>query len=438
MPRFHIVQFMSLIVIAAIVALALARPGEAIDLIPVVLGLMLVSPIVLPLIPGSLESVLRNPPEDLGTHTSVLERALTYRSIIRFGPILQARMNLMQLYMRQDRFDDAIAQGKTVLSRYRARRSLASHIHLDIAICLEGLGHQDEAVAARRRAAHTLDIPPVDALGWLVQGRLFSHKQRYDLAADAYQRALTMPAAQRQINLSDTCTLLAAACVKAGRFEDAIKWVTLALTMEKTRGRMFGLHRLAASAFSRLGRLSEQEDHLWQAHELAGEAQNKKWIAESLASLAEVERSRGNLGKASSMCLEALSLSPESAREAFHVRASICRTEGQFEQALKNMTKACQVGVMKPPEAERRVQAIFKLHIARSRADLGQIGQAWEDLRNAKAELEDDPGLAPWCEALGIRLGALEGARGETVVRAEKLLHSSTARRSTSRSDQTA
>ena len=74
------------------------------------------------------------------------------------------------------------------------------------------------------------------------------------------------------------------------------------------------------------------------------------------------------------------------------------------------------------PRAERHTLAILKLHSVHNRADLSQIDQAWDDLRQAKVELESDPRFGLWCEALGVRLMAIQGARAETAVRAEELL----------------
>jgi tetratricopeptide (TPR) repeat protein len=422
MPRFHIVQLMSFTVIAAIVVLIIGRPAEAVVVFPILFCVMIVWVSLLPRIPGSLEAVLRKPPEHLDLHIAALERSLTYRSVFRFGPLASARVKLMQLYTQRSRFADAIAQGRDLLARYGTLRSFESHIHLEIATSLDCLGRADEARAERQRAAQSLDIPPVDALGWFVQGRLFGHRQRYDLAIDAYERALKMPSAARQVNLTDARTLLTVACLKAGRFEDAVHCAELALKQENSRSRSFTLTRLAGTALLNLGRVKDQEAYLRRAYELALEAKNNKWIVESLASLANLERSRGNLGTARSMCLEAESLSPESAREAYNVHANICRTEGRFEEALEKLAKASQAAVIEHPKAERHILAIYKLHIVNNRVELGQIDEAWEALREAKAELERDPQLCPWCEALEIRLMALQGAAGESVRRAEKLL----------------
>ena len=130
------------------------------------------------------------------------------------------------------------------------------------------------------------------------------------------------------------------------------------------------------------------------------------------------------------MCLEAEALSPNNAREAYHIHANICRTHGQFEEAVERLKQAGEVGAMIRPRAERHTLAILKLHSVHNRADLSQIDQAWDDLRQAKVELESDPRFGLWCEALGVRLMAIQGAQPRQRFARKSSLHSSTARRS--------
>jgi tetratricopeptide (TPR) repeat protein len=156
MPRFHIVQFMSIIaivgVIAALLVLIASRPADALVLIAILFGAMVVLRLVWPFFPGSLESVMRRAPADLDAHIAALERALKYRSVIRFGPLFQARFKLMQLYKQRRRFEDAIAQAKEILARYRTRRSFESQLHFEMANCLDSLGRDDESKAELRLA----------------------------------------------------------------------------------------------------------------------------------------------------------------------------------------------------------------------------------------------------------------------------------------------
>jgi tetratricopeptide (TPR) repeat protein len=426
MPRFHIVQFMSIIVIVAIIAAILVqlvgRPADAGALIAVLLGLMLISPLVFPLVPGSLEAVLRRPPADLDRHIAAIERALTYRSIFRFGPLSQARFKLMQLYKQRGRFEDAINQGKDLLARYRSRSSFESQIHLEIANCLDSLGRDGESKAEQRRAGERLDIPPRDALGWLVQGRLFAAKDRHDLAIDAYERALKSFSIEGQQIRPEARFLLVIACLHAGRFEDTIKWAELSSKEARTTSRVIMLARLAGTAASRLGRAGDAEEYFRRAYKLALEANDKKRTAVSLAALAELERTRGNLAEALSMCLEAESISPDGARDAFLVHAHICRNQGRADEAIERVTQAGRAGVLPSASAERRMLGIVKLQLAHYRGEAGQIEQAWDDVRQASAELKYDPRLSAACEVASIRLTAIQGERAETVGRAEAML----------------
>ena len=102
---------------------------------------------------------------------------------------MQAQSTLMLLYVQQGRFEDSARLGRDVLARYQMASSVKCQVHMEIAMCLECLGRDDEARAERKLAADRLAIPPVDPAGWLVQGRLFAEKKRFDLAIDAYERA---------------------------------------------------------------------------------------------------------------------------------------------------------------------------------------------------------------------------------------------------------
>ena len=73
MPRFRIAQFGMLTVIVAIVLAVLIEPSSAaIAIISMLVGLKIVAPRVLSFVPGSLESVLRAPPEELDQHAAAL------------------------------------------------------------------------------------------------------------------------------------------------------------------------------------------------------------------------------------------------------------------------------------------------------------------------------------------------------------------------------
>jgi tetratricopeptide (TPR) repeat protein len=423
MPRFRISQFMILTAIAAILLAIVTRPSQAVLLVLILIALAALAPFALTFLPNSLEYVLRNPPSGLDEHIAALERALISRSLLKIGPLSTARFKLMQLHKRRKSYETAIAHAREVLARYWNTHSFQSQIHLEIAECLDSLGRDDESKAEIRLAADCLDLPPADALGWLIQGRIFAAKDRHELAIDAYERALKLPSFERQKIRRESQFLLTVACLRVGRLREAIDWADSSMKHEESSSRVSSLSRLAALACSRLGRLSEQENYLRRAHELAVQANDKKEIADSLAMLAELERSQGNLTKAEAICLEAESLAPEMAREAFLIHSHVCRNQGRTEEAVEKLTQAGKVAVLQISSAERRVQAIFKLNIATYRVDLGQIEQASDDLRQAQLELERDPRLVAIGDAVNLRLIAIQGARADTVSRSEELLH---------------
>ena len=413
---------MILTAIAAIVLAIVTRPSEAVLIVLILIAVAALAPFALTFLPNSLEYVLRNPPSALDEHIAALERALISRSLLKIGPLSTARFKLMQLHRRGKSFEAAIAHAREILARYWNTHSFQSQVHLEIAECLDSLGRDDESKAEIRLAADCLDLPPADALGWLIQGRIFAAKGRYELAIDAYERALKLPSFERQKIRRESQFLLTVACLRVGRLQEAINWAESSMKHEESSSRISSLSRLAALACSGIGRLSEQENHLRRAHELALQANDKKGITDSLAMMAELERSRGNLTKAEAICLEAESLAPEMAREAFHIHSNICRNQGRSEEAVEKLQQAGKVGVLQTSSAERRVQASFKMHIASYRVDLGQIDQAWDDLRQAKLELERDPRLVAICDAVNLRLIAIQGARADTVSRSDELL----------------
>jgi tetratricopeptide (TPR) repeat protein len=291
-PRFYIIQYMSFTAIAAIVfAFIFGRPSENALLLFGVLFLIGLLPVYLRLIPNSVESVLLKLPEDPDEQIAALEGVLRRRAIFRRpGPRRSARLRLMHVYKDRKRFEDAISMGREALALYRMSSSLKGKIHLDIGICLESLGRDNEAKAERRLAANCLDTPPVDALGWLVQGRLFAAGLRYAEAIDAYERVLRMPFFESKTVQRDASFQLTLACVKAGRLHDAIRWAEQLLEHEATRSGRYFLHQIAGKACSILGRLDDERRHKRRAYELAMEAKETGCIVDSVAALEELER----------------------------------------------------------------------------------------------------------------------------------------------------
>ena len=114
-----------------------------------------------------------------------------------------ASLRLMQATAERS-FRDAISLGKASLAQYRMSHSIASQVRLEISICLDNLGHDNEANYERRLAFACLDKPPRDALGWLVQGRLFDAEHRHADAIGSYETVFKMPFFERKMVQRDT------------------------------------------------------------------------------------------------------------------------------------------------------------------------------------------------------------------------------------------
>ena len=157
--------------------------------------------------------------------------------------------------------------------------SIASQVRLEISICLDNLGHDNEANYERRLAFACLDKPPRDALGWLVQGRLFDAEHRHADAIGSYETVFKMPFFERKMVQRDTSFQLAVANFKAGRPHEAIRWAEWCLQCDTTRSRRYFLHKIAGSACSILGRVHEQRQHEREVLDLAIEEREINWIS---------------------------------------------------------------------------------------------------------------------------------------------------------------
>ena len=221
-PRFYIIQYVKLTAIAAVFFAVAASRASADGAL--LLGLVLfigLAPVYLPLLPKSPESVLLHLPEHPDEQITVLERVIDRPVLFRSGPKRAVRIKLMQLYNEGGRFRDAVELGREILIQFSMSQSLDSLIRLEMAIGLNRLGRDSEARVQTQIVRERLAVPPVDALGWLVKGRLFDEGHDYDQAIAAYQHILRMAFFERKAIQSETSRRLAAACVKAGRAQEA-------------------------------------------------------------------------------------------------------------------------------------------------------------------------------------------------------------------------
>jgi hypothetical protein len=221
-PRFHITQNVKLTAIAAVLfAAGVSRSPENGGLFLGIFLFIALAPVYLPLSPKSPESVLLHLPDSPDDQIAVLERVIARTVFFRSGPKRAVRIKLMQLYNERGRCKDAVELGRQVLIQFRMSRSLESLVHLKMGIGLKHLGRDSEARVQMQIVSQRLATPPVDALGWLVQGRLFDEGRGYDEAIAAYERIMKMPFFERKAVQRETSRRLAAACVKAGRSEES-------------------------------------------------------------------------------------------------------------------------------------------------------------------------------------------------------------------------
>lgn len=431
-PRFKIIHYM---ILSALVAIGLAawqsftahpllftRWGSV--LLPLGLELVvLLIPFLLPLLwPHPLRAVLATPPADPEKLIEALERGLASPLFVDLGTLAQARFLLLELYVARKRYEDAIAQGRLLLRHSRLSYAFKSQVRLEIAVCLDFLGRTSEAEAERNRADETLDDRPEDALGWLAQGELLDKQHRYAEAVEAYERALELYPPEN-IEVQNLVRMrLVLASFNAGRPEDTVSWAERLLENDPLGPLRLGAHRMAGLADATLGRLDKAGRHRQRALELAVEAGESKTVADCLASLADLECMRGDLGRAEALCLEAASHGPESARDALAIHATVLRAQGRLDEALVQLERAGRSGVLPNAFYERRVQAVLKSTMAAYKSELGRVDEAREDLREVESELAPDPKFGLVCEATWVHVLAFGGEREESVRRADRLL----------------
>jgi tetratricopeptide (TPR) repeat protein len=273
-PQFKIIHYVYFIAIASLLfAVAFSPFPRNVALVGItsVLALILLalSPLFLPLLPSSPDSVLMRLPDDPDDRIITLERLAARSLWLGSGAKRSVRVKLVQLYRERGRLRDAVDMGRETLARFRMSHSLESLLRLEVSICLDSLHRDSEARAQLEKLVDGLDGSPADALGWLVRGRLFDRLGRYDEAIAAFEKIMEMPLFERKPVQNEARRRLAEACVNAGRPKEAIQWAEPTLSHEGSRSDRFILHQTAAKAYAMLGRADDNECHNRQAREIA-------------------------------------------------------------------------------------------------------------------------------------------------------------------------
>jgi tetratricopeptide (TPR) repeat protein len=261
-PQFKIIHYLYFTAIASLLfAVAFGPFPENVALGGTLLLLIVTSPIVLPLLPRSPESLLLCLPDDPEDRIAVLERVVARPLWLGRGAKRSVRIKLVQLYRERGRFTEAVNLGRSTLARFRMSAVLEHLVRLELALCLDRLGRDSEARAQLERVSSCLNAEPANALGWLVRGRFLDTREQYDDAIAAYEHILSFSLFDRKSVQNETRLRLAVACVNAGRPTEAIRWAEFALAHEPTSSGKFLLHRAAAMAYGMLGRPDGEERH---------------------------------------------------------------------------------------------------------------------------------------------------------------------------------
>ena len=102
------------------------------------------------------------------------------------------RIKLVQLYRERGRDVDAVNLGLSTLAQFRMPPAVENLVRLELATCLNRVGREAYAQVQLERVSTCLQIPPVNALGWLVRGRFLDTLNRYDEAIAAYEFIMSL------------------------------------------------------------------------------------------------------------------------------------------------------------------------------------------------------------------------------------------------------
>jgi tetratricopeptide (TPR) repeat protein len=386
--------------------------------------LTIVASILWSLRPNPLKAVLTSLPAEPDEKIAALEQGLRAANPYDVRTNAAARYRLMELYKVRKRYEEAIDQGRSILRMSGLEQEFESEVRLELAVCLDFLGREEQAEAERMAAEDCLDDRPANDLGWLVQGKFLDKQHRYAEAAEAYERALGLSPSDHAASRDQLLIRLVLAWFNAGRPEETMKWAECILTEDVSEERRFQAHRLAGIASSNLGRLEEARHHRQCAYDLAVTGGDPKKFSDCLAHLADLHRLRGELDRAEALCLEAESLCPDAARAAILIHATVLRARGQLAEAVARMEQASRVGIMASSFHERRIQAALRKEMGAYKTELGRLDEAWDDLAAATGELGEDPKLVLPCEAAWAWLLALRGEREASAQRSELVLQS--------------
>src|SRR5262249_11508332 len=161
LPRLKIVHVMIITLVLAIVFYALtSKPPDNVVGVIVLVFLTIVASILWSLRPNPLKAVLTSLPAEPDETIAALEQGLRAATPDEVRTNAAARYRLMELYKVRKRYEEAIDQGRSILRMSGLEQEFESEVRLELAVCLDFLGREEQAKAERMAAEDCLDDRP--------------------------------------------------------------------------------------------------------------------------------------------------------------------------------------------------------------------------------------------------------------------------------------
>lgn len=310
-----------------------------------------------------------------------------------------------------------------------------------LADTLASLGQAEEAAAERELAANIAESNTGDPMALMAKGDLLKRDHRYDEACATYEHALRLlaplpaepllsPAPPPSgVSRSYLMAKLALAHYEASRPAKTVIWAGASLVNFPNETIRLIMHRMCGVGYSDLGDLAKAETHYIHVLKLAAAGGKPSEIAQSLTSLASVQRKRGLLEQAIETARKATAVFAHPGRGGLLAEAECLRDLGRFEEARTVVASMKQGPRYDRPDVEQRTQVICSLTLAwieenddRPDAALAALQDAWANLGVVRGAFPVPP-LPEWgadklvlyCDSTAVRvyalLGQIENAR---------------------------
>ena len=324
-------------------------------------------------------------------------------------------------------FRQLLAQSPSAGLEADTRRRLAD--------TLASLGQTEDAAAERELAANIAENSTGDPMALMTKGDLLKRDHRYNEACAAYEQALRLlsslpsepllPPAPPPSGVSRSYLMakLALAHYEAGRPAKTVIWAGASLANSPNTTICLMMHRMCGVGYSDLGDFVKAEAHYLHALKLAAAGGKPSEIAQSLTTLASVQRKRGRLNEAITTARRATAVFAHPGRGGLLAEAECLRDLGRFEEARAVVATMKQGPYYDRPDIEQRTQVICSLTLAwieandnRPDAALAALQEAWENLGVVRGTFPLLPlpeggadKLVLYCDSTAIRVYALLG-----------------------------